>query len=1143
MNVSAHRSVSNRLVRFGGVLATRRGKASARLRPTTAALALSVIALLTLCGGVAEATVSGLAGNGNFHAQGASGIAVDQSSGDVFTSGLVGSGEQGLQVGRNEKFDGAGNVLSPPSPFGAEELHYGAAVNPTNGHLYVASAFGEIEVYDPNTGEKLSSFIVPPFFTGATGIFKEIYGTNEVQLATDAAGDVYVPNVPENEILKYTETGTLLETITGSGTHALRGPRGVAVDSAGDVWVGDSGSNRIEELSPTGVFLGEFESEGVTALALDGHGDVLAIVNNNADDCGAIPPPCEHLMEYSETGAKLADVGTGYFGSPNERAAGISPQESMVAVDDASGRVYVTDGAKDDVWVYQPPTAPTIGQESAVEVGITEAKLGALVQPGGIQATYRLEYDTREYKENEGPHGVSVPYPEGSAGEGFSSRAVWASAKDLSPGTTYYYRAVATNGLGSVAGPDQTFTTVAAAQATCPNEAERSGASAGLPECRTYELVTPPGKSSAQPDVKVEKQSNEEESNEYPGGLSDNMAAGDGDRFGYTSAEVMPGAQSPGLEFIATRGPNGWSSEDALPLRPYTGDRCTFPVSTQTEVVKYSTELTRAIVVDNSTTTGEHSSEFSEECRGETVEVVSDEPFEQNLLARDDEDGSYQLVNLTPAGVAPEPAIFVAASADLNVVIFSERAKLTPEAVSGVVNFYEWREGVVHLLKLELPSGASVDGTVVKLSADGSDLFFTANGNLYVRVDGERTVQLDEARGGSGSGGGGELAAVSADGTQVLFTDDAASGLTGDTVAGSGTNLYRYDTSTGQLSDLTPVDNANAKLKGMGEDGSYVYFTSEGVQSGSQANQLGETAQTGQPNLYLDHEGTITFVIDAKLMATPGYKAETYALAQNGAFFAFNATSSLTGYDNNGYSEIYLYSAAANRFECASCNPSGEAPTNTSANVIDKGVVLGSGYVRHQVSDDGQVFFDANEALLPRDTNGQFDVYEFDFNGGLHLISPGVGSGPSVLLDASVSGSDVFFLTPQSLVPQDSFQEARKIYDARVDGGFPETALPPACTTADACRSAATPPPGIFGEPSSQTFSGPGNLVPSVKAAVKPRSLTRGQKLTRALNTCHREKNRRKRATCERQARKRYGAKASGSKRSGKTNTSKRGGK
>ena len=48
-----------------------------------------------------------------------------------------------------------------------------------------------------------------------------------------------------------------------------------------------------------------------------------------------------------------------------------------------------------------------------------------------------------------------------------------------------------------------------------------------------------------------------------------------------------------------------------------------------------------------------------------------------------------------------------------------------------------------------------------------------------------------------------------------------------------------------------------------------------------------------------------------------------------------------------------------------------------------------------------------------------------------------------------------------------------------MDGGFPEPAVPPPCTTADACRSAPAPQPSIFGEPASQTFSGVGNLSPA----------------------------------------------------------------
>jgi NHL repeat len=1077
------------------LLHTQGSGASLRTLIATPLITLCAFAApLALSVGVAGAAVPKLASSGNFHAEGASGVAVDQSSGDVFVTSFIGLTETGELAagGHGEEFDASGKALSPPPPF-AEGLHYGTAVNPTNGRLYVASPFGEIEVYDPNTGAQLSSFSVPAFFSALQGLFE-----NNEQIATDSAGDVYVPNVPEDKVFKYSETGTLLETFTGSGAHALNRPTGVAVDSSGSVWVADDGNNRIEEFSAAGAFLSEFESEGVRALALDGHGDVLAIVNNSVDDCGAVNAPCEHLVEYSASGEQLADVGAGYFGSSRYKTF----KDSMVAVDEASGRVYVTDGLKNVVWVYLPSLAPVLGQESAAEVGTSEAKLGALVQPGGVQATYRFEYDTREYSEGEGPHGTSVPSPEGSVGESFSSRVVWASAKGLAPGTTYHYRAIVTNGLGTVVGPDQTFTTETVTQATCPNEAARSGFSTGLPECRAYELVTPPSKLSAQPDTKTEGTTDAENAGKYLGGLSHNIAAIDGNRFAYEAAEAMPGSQSAGLEFIAARGANGWTTEDVLPLRPYTGGRCTFPVAAQTEVVQYSPDLSKAVLVDNGTISG-FSSKWAEICRGERVEVVSGEPFEQNLLARDNEDGAYQLVNLTPAGVVAEPAIALAASADLNVVVFSERAKLVPDAVSGAANLYEWNEGALRLLRLELPSGAPVTGSVLRMSADGSDLFFTSNGNLYVRVHGEHTVQADEARGGSGPGGGGELAAVSADGSQVLFTADAAAGLTGNTVAGSGANLYRYDVGTSQLSDLTPVSDAKASLLGISQDGSYVYFSSDGVQSGTQTNQFGETAQNGQPNLYLARNGTVTFVTNANLMVS-GNGGQHDAISQNGGFLAFNATSSLTGYNSNNNDEIYLYSAAANRFECASCNPSGEPPTL-------HGTTLGA--VPHGVSDNGHVFFEADEALVPRDTNGQFDAYEFNYNGGLHLISTGTGSGASVLLDASVNGNDVFFLTPQSLLPQDGFQEARKIYDARVGGGFPETASPPACTTADACRSAATPQPTIYGAPSSQTFSGAGNVGPPVET--KPKKKTKPKKAK--VKACKRDKH--KRARCAARAR------------------------
>ena len=1037
------RSAPFRLVR--GLFATALCALLACLSPVTGGALQGA-----LSAGVARAEAPGLVSSGQFGSFGGLGVAVDQSSGDVFVTAFIGpDSKRELILGHSGKFDASGNPLSLSSF--PESVYYGAAVNPTNGDLYVASLFGEIGTYDPNTGALLSSFPVPSFF--GTGPVEPYL--NLAQIATDSAGNVYVSNVPGHEVLEYSPipacSGSPVECVvlkkfTGSGAHALSGPTGVAVDSSGNVWVADDGNNRIEELSPTGAFLAEIKSEGVRSIALDGHGDVFAIVFNSADDCGGLPSPCGHLVEYSAGGAQLADVGAGDFG-----AAGLSgglsgvPPFSLVAVNQASGRAYVTDAEKNVVWIFQPPVLPIIGRDFAAEVGVFEAKLGALATPGGGEATYRFEYlSEAAFQANKesfsGPEEpVSVPFPEGSVGQGFSSRAVWASAKGLEPGTTYHYRAVVTNVLGSVPGSDETFTTETVAQAACPNEQSRGGFSAALPDCRAYEAVVPPNKASAQPLTK----------NAPYGPI---QAANDGNRFTWMSAEVLPGSQSAQGEFLATRGASGWSSESPLPPQYINDDRCTWGGA---GVAVFSPDLSKALEKDNGVSGGAGNPCWG----GDLFEVVPGEtPRVQNLLLRDNTDGAYQLIDVPPPGVRATAAGLIAYSADLSVVMFNNGAKLTPDAPS-TGGSYEWNKGVVRFLTFALPSGATVGESLISsmsISPDGSDIFFTAGGDLYVRVKGERTVQLDEAREGSGPGGGGSLAAVTADGSQVFFTDDASAGLTKDTAPGSGTNLYSYDIDTGQLSDLTPVSDAKAALTGISQDGAYVYFTAESVLSGSQVNQFGETAESGQSNLYLSHGGTITFVMHGG----------SVGLSPNGAFLAFQA-----------HGKAVVYSAAANRFACASCpNPGAEAPTGG-------GVEGGDG-----VSNNGQGFFQTAEALLPRDTNGQTDVYEYSYASGLHLITTGTSSSESRLLGSSDSGNDVFFLGRQALLPGESNGESLAIYDARVDGGFPVTAVP-VCATADACRTAPAPQPSIFGEPASQTFSGIGNITPSeAKPKAKPKA-------------------------------------------------------
>ena len=154
----------------------------------------------------------------------------------------------------------------------------------------------------------------------------------------------------------------------------------------------------------------DIESEGVWSLALDGHGDVLALVENSADPCGTIGSPCVLISWSTAQKAGSSPMwGPVSFGVPSIIVDKVDRFYGMVAVDQANGRVYVIDGAKETVWVFGPPVAPVVDRELTAEVGVSEAKLGALVNPGGIETSYRFEYGTREYEEGEAPHGQSTP--------------------------------------------------------------------------------------------------------------------------------------------------------------------------------------------------------------------------------------------------------------------------------------------------------------------------------------------------------------------------------------------------------------------------------------------------------------------------------------------------------------------------------------------------------------------------------------------------------------------------------------------------------------------------------------------------------------------------------------------------------------
>ncbi len=1088
-----------------GLLAGK-GSGLSKISSGQAGQARSLVVLCALAGlfalstaAAAQAEPPKLVSYGSFSAHDgrAVGVAVE-GSGDLFVSGFI---EGEFDPAPVVKLDPSGSLLSPPSPFGS--AHYsGVAVNPTNGDVNVLGEEGGvitpatpamIFVYDPDTGALLSSFEVPAS--------RNYYGViTDVQIAADSAGNVYVPNPPENEVLEYSPGGTLLKTFTGAG--ALKEPTGVAIDSSGDLWVADSGNGRIVELDSSGAPVEangkpvEIESEGVGSVALDAHGDVFALVENTADPCDALLSPCPHLVEYSSQGRQLADVGAGTFGAPYNQNARF---DSMVAVNRANGRVYVTDGLKDTVWVFGPPIAPVVDRELTAEVGASEAKLGALVDPGGIAASYRFEYGTTT------AYGNTTPFPEGSVGEGVQAHAVWAGASGLAAGTTYHYRVVATNELGTAYGPDQTFTTLTFEQEACPNEQMRGGFSARLPDCRAYELVAPPVKSTSQFDAGSEI-------------AYSSTAAADGEAVTLRAREPRPGAPTAGERYVATRGADGWIAEDIMPLESYDGVGC----AEYQRVYAYSDQLTKDVMqVDGGSraSASGNVTEDPESCNPEGRQVVSGEPVGyENLLVRDNATGAYQLVNVTPPGATPADAHFQAASADLSHVIFTETSPLAEGARYGVENLYEWDEGALRLASV-LPDGTAVPGSLAAeagtpehkgvISSDGSHVLFTYAGALYDRIDGQRTVQVDEKQGGSGPSGGGSFKAATSDGSKVFFLDESK--LTaGSTAAAGEPDLYECALPEGasrcELSDLTVAaagEHADVlRVTPLGaHDSSDVYFVAEGVLASNtreftngEGKTVVEGAEAGKENLYMWNGNKTTFIATGVLNNGRTGIEQT---SPDGKWLAFESYESLTGYDtvepNGEFAvELFLYSAATGQLACASCNPTGEPPVGSGGVAQFPGgqaeEKVGVFRSRHVLTDAGQVFFEMLEALVPADTNGQNDVYEYE-GGDVYLISSGTSSFESNLEDVSESGDDVFFRSYQQLVPQDNQEGQVVIYDARVDGGFAEPSSPPACTTADACRTPVAPQPSIYGAPSSQTFSGTGNLAPSAaKPQAKPKA-------------------------------------------------------
>jgi hypothetical protein len=356
-------------------------------------------------------------------------------------------------------------------------------------------------------------------------------------------------------------------------------------------------------------------------------------------------------------------------------------------------------------------------------------------------------------------------------------------------------------------------------------------------------------------------------------------------------------------------------------------------------------------------------------------------------------------------------------------------------------------------------------------------------------------------------------------------------------------------------------------------DGSHVYFVARGVLTGTEENGNGEKAEEEAENLYVYAAGHATFV--ARL--SPADEAEWHGgnlianVSPSGGLLVFTSHRALTAGDTREESEeaaqVFEYDAATKAMRRLSVGEEGLDENGNggtgNASIVgpERAGIPGESVPMRSdpsMSDDGEyVFFESPIALTAGAVNDVRDgsaghspghglvqnVYEYHA-GHVYLISDGkdvsaqgrLGISPVELLGSDVSGANVFFATYDPLVPEDT-DTLRDYYDAHVcsekEPCAAPVAVPEACGEGS-CQGAPAPavPPAA---PVSSVFSGAGNVAPAPAApvVVKPKPLTRAQKLAAALKTCRRDRGKAKRVSCEKQARQKYGPVAKRSSRRG----------
>jgi len=1019
---------------------------------------------------------------------------------------------------------------------------WGVAVDPTNSDVYVTDA-SDNEATRNQVVDKFSSTGV--YLMSFNGAPQGHLAQWPNSIAVDNSGNVYVEN-RNTTVDKFNSNGEWLSTLDSNSPYAVavdpgtneidvadHGNSVTQYNSAGSV-VGEFGGGIISFSYGIGIngfthraYVSDINTGTVhmfppipgPALPDVGTGNATNVTKTSATLTGVVAPNGTGKITecyFEVNGPNVpCEPPTPFNGSTKVTAplTGLEPGTSyeyrLVAKSENGGLNF---GQEDTLTTVAEP--PALSGLTVTGVRSDIATLHANVNPNKADTTFHFEYiDDESFQKNEFAEATILPTAD--AGSGNTNVAESDQTGVLKAGTIYHFRLVAKNS-GGTSTAERTFITYSTGSPTdtCPNAHVRQQTSASqLPDCRAYELV------SAANTGGYAVESNLVGSQTPFGGYPQASGASGPSRllygvyFGGISGVGDP--TNKGVDpYVATRGENGWSTS-------YVG----IPGSGTPSKLSFASSLAEA---DPSLDTFAFGGEnicapcFADGSSGTPIHMP-DGSLVQGMV------GSIPQPSATPAGYIGKHF-----SADGTHFVFGSTSQFEPDGnKNGDVSIYDrnLKTGKTHVVS-KTPGETTMTGNGIAeldISGDGSRIVVgqlvstDANGNnyyhLYMNIgDSSKTIDLTpEAVDGVLYDG------MSANGSKVFFTTKDALKTATNQDTDTSADIYQAEVSeageitltristgtggTGNTDVCEPVPNSGGEhwntvgatkdcgvvaIAGGGGvasgDGSIYFLSPEKLDGASHGT-------ANQPNLYVARPGTAPHYITTLEPNNPAvidsvshagtFNYGDFQVSPSGDFAVFtSALALLPTVDNAGFRQIYRYGASTETLDCVSCNPT--LGTDTGEGALSN---LGLG-----LTNDGRVFFNSTQPLAARDQDNTVDAYEWEEQGAgtpeckttagcVGLISTGTSRFDSKLLGVSADGTDAFFFTRDSLVPQDENGTLSKIYDARELGGFPFIPPPVPCKASDECHgpsSQAAPPPNIG------TFKGSGGNYAAPPIKCKP---------------------------------------------------------